>query len=1153
MTTFPGICHVPLWGALASYQRPMSETTSIRRFEPRYWTIDHPLSASASIVENDSAGFTVSATLRTRNCIVGVKWQSEDKWSPAPFRYQRSYNYTGVILEFDYDIVGLPSLYDVHGLVLSVKDSADNSYFVRLANYVVRGTGLRGAVRLNFTGAPVYGGYNIYASDQRTDIPWNDVVEMFIGIAAPEYNQTAEPLAAPREVTLTISNVNVTGQNTDLQIAGFDMPDHALRLCEGYDDAYNLTPTRIVETNIRLGYREWYVIYIGASHLHDLAWSASEDGLRVSAKNPVSEPSRRWFKAMFAELKAKGFKCVVSQSYEILLDFCPEAWRQRAADGTPAKTGWNPPSTLISPTNSSAMGYLLSVARWMMEAQASIGADLYYQIGEPWWWDGSYTNSGPCFYDDSAVAAYEAEVGPVPTPWIASINEEMGTREPYCAWLGQKLGMSVNWLHAQVKARFPSVTTLTLMFTPQILMPGAPMMTMTNFPTTYFKSSNFDILQLEDYDWVTGQEWELHEKSISAGTDALGFPLDRIHYFAGFNLNAEDAATNWPRIHRAAQDGFEWGVAEVHVWARPQVWRDGWLYPFGELLPAADIPSPVVPEPDPTTNPSGCLSKRSSYGDIFLTFYPNDDPTRHVYNIEIMASAESPQVVRGIHVVSPRLYGPFVRVVYPLASVIKDFGADQEFLTWRMRVDDLDGVYGYSGRIVFDDEGLVQTVFVWLGQSNAYGQFDRLSGASRDLVAANTFRQRYADLTGVDDTTVLPLNASMGSASADKLAAELLPDGSQENYWWDLDAGLPGPRLTEAIAKMLPYRDKIERCIWAGGETDVGATDPLATGRLSTPVRFKASLLAIFAYIRSELDLPDLVISFQVIGRAYWGDDQETAREILGVSYKAYRDIQIEIAEEEEKVVISSWIRGAEGIGGYIKEDGNAGWIHYAHDVYHTCAEDHATAFAEDIDRTDFKPPWVLLEAPTGIAFDRNDGNDIVVTWDAALDATWGVRCYSIMTGDLLLSADDLAAPTWTFARADQLAAYGQLASFVSIDVFRVIPGVTGPAAAYDGPVDVFYAPAPTGLAVERLPDDGMKVTWNTIAGAAWRIICYNVVDVSVIFDTAVASPEWTFTHATQVAEYGFTAGNIWVRVCRVVDGYEGEYAVLNEAVPLYS
>lgn len=55
---------------------------------------------------------------------------------------------------------------------------------------------------------------------------------------------------------------------------------------------------------------------------------------------------------------ARDFTVIWSLSYEVFDAHCWNDWKQRAHDGSPALTGWKPPSTLLSPAHDGAMGYL---------------------------------------------------------------------------------------------------------------------------------------------------------------------------------------------------------------------------------------------------------------------------------------------------------------------------------------------------------------------------------------------------------------------------------------------------------------------------------------------------------------------------------------------------------------------------------------------------------------------------------------------------------------------------------------------------------------------------------------------------------------------------------------------------------------------------
>jgi uncharacterized protein (TIGR02217 family) len=102
------------------------------------------------------------------------------------------------------------------------------------------------------------------------------------------------------------------------------------------------------------------------------------------------------------------------------------------------------------------------------------------------------------------------------------------------------------------------------------------------------------VLQLEDYEWVTGGRSALRAAAYAEVEARLGYPASEQHYFSGF---VEDAADReqWRPIVDAAVDARKRGCAEVFLWALPQVLRDG-LTIFGEeqaVQPFDDVIFPI--------------------------------------------------------------------------------------------------------------------------------------------------------------------------------------------------------------------------------------------------------------------------------------------------------------------------------------------------------------------------------------------------------------------------------------------------------------------------------------------------------------------------------------------------------------------------------
>jgi uncharacterized protein (TIGR02217 family) len=267
--------------------------------------------------------------------------------------------------------------------------------------------------------------------------------------------------------------------------------------------------------------------------------------------------------------------------------FCPDAWKQRAFDGATALTDWDPPSALISPANGAAIGFLENVVAELVAIAAESGLTPQVQIGEPWWWvrhDGAI-----CLYDDAAKAAFGG--GPVE---IANVRGSLSAaQKSLLDEAGSVLAGSTASIAGAVKAASASAKTLLLVYLPSVLDPRAPEVRRANLPTSWARPA-FDVLQTEDYEWVTSGRSSLREAAYAQVDARLGYPRSEQHYLSGFVANAADRQ-QWRAILDAAGEARGRGCAEVFLWALPQVLRDG-LTIFGEeqaVTPFDDVLFPI--------------------------------------------------------------------------------------------------------------------------------------------------------------------------------------------------------------------------------------------------------------------------------------------------------------------------------------------------------------------------------------------------------------------------------------------------------------------------------------------------------------------------------------------------------------------------------
>ena len=554
----------------------------VKRFDPLHWTVDFPRGTIASLVTApDGHGLDVTAEFLRRGDLVGLIWESEDRHAHPAHARETNRDYRRCTVSFRWQSTGLMPLDAINGPTLTVEGmdlaGAPRSWFVRLWNYA-EGDPTDAVVTIDFD--DVSGGFNLPA-DADPVFP-ERIDRMFISLVPPDYIEESEEIrSAPALGSLTLSDIRCDSSGSVLVINDAVTPEHELRIATAYDDLYHLPPERIVEAIERLGYRKLISHYVGMSH-----YMALDGAGLVEAARPLNEAALEWHRELARAAAERGYQLIWSLSFELLAMFCPAAWQQRAFDGSPALTAYEPPSVLVSPANGAAIDYLKSVAEVLIDLSVEAGLQPQLQIGEPWWW---VTASGAIsLYDDTARAVFGgspieiADVrGPL-TPAQKTLLDDAGA----------VLASATAEIAAAVKARAAGARVLGLIYLPSVLDPKAPELKRANLPIGWAKPA-FDVLQLEDYEWVTSGSGR-RAAAFAEAEARLGYlPGDR-HYFSGFVATGSDRA-NWAPILTAAQRAREHGVAEAFLWALPQVLRDG-LTVFGEeseVTPFDDVMFPI--------------------------------------------------------------------------------------------------------------------------------------------------------------------------------------------------------------------------------------------------------------------------------------------------------------------------------------------------------------------------------------------------------------------------------------------------------------------------------------------------------------------------------------------------------------------------------
>jgi uncharacterized protein (TIGR02217 family) len=538
----------------------------IQRFDPRFWTVDFPRPMMASVVTTGADSLRVDLEFHHANALAGLIWESIDRFDHPLVAYDTDRDYARTTLAFRWRSAGVVPLDAVHGPTLTIEGrdatGAARAWYVRLWNYAV-GSPEDALVTLPLSA--LSGGW-----EASGDPVWPHAIDrLFVSLAPVGFDPASSALLPARaDGWVEMSGIACSGDRPLLAIGDVLLPPHELGMATAFDDSYNLTPARLLRNVRGLGYRGAVIHYVGMSHYYRLERVADE--LLVTDAAELCGPAAKWHAAYFALCAAQGYRPIASLSYELFAEHCPPAWLQRFADGSPALTGWVPPSTLLSPANAQAMGFLQATGARFVALMLEAGLPVSFQIGEPWWW--TTADGRIALYDDAARGLFGGD-----PPEIADLRATLtGPQLALLDQAGAALAQSTGDLRdAVVAAAGGEAEVMLLLFTPTVLDPAMPELLRANLPAGW-AWPNYDRLQTEDYDWLTAGAEARRRGGYAAMQVRLGYPDERQDYLAGFVLLPANADASWRRIDAAVDEAAARGVARRFVWALPQVTRDGY-------------------------------------------------------------------------------------------------------------------------------------------------------------------------------------------------------------------------------------------------------------------------------------------------------------------------------------------------------------------------------------------------------------------------------------------------------------------------------------------------------------------------------------------------------------------------------------------------
>jgi len=588
--------YTELLNASEDYKQ-MSYENKYFLFRGDCWTINNNFESSAAITSETTTDFTVTGTFRTKQDLVGIYWNSEDLITHPYISYGKRTDYRNVVLEFDYTMTGCKDFsynnLENHPVSVTIAGGNGETYYFNMFNFINNGHATIPFNNLVITAGGQYrnaAGELITVPDGQTKkVDASDIKFVMLVLIPENYDpNTAHPttyhIMENVDFTCEITNIEVT--NGAICEEHIQLEPHKYRICEGYDDFYNLNPHRVCKEMRKLGYVEWCDLYIGASHFYEKSGTVNDtidasdfnhtrtEKMVLDKNVPLNKAFIAWLDCYSRELLANDCpNLVVSVSMENLQ--CPQSWRQKDCNGNYALTGWVPSTFFYSPCNSEVAPYMQSVSEACLDIVVANGMQPILQMGEAWWWwnENDRPNQPPCFYDLATRNKYHNEFGKnIPeytSSWDANYDADM------MFWLNKQLCEYSDSLRAVVKSdRYSKGLYMALFFPPSVTdVDRVPaMMQDANYLKDAYHPDKLDVLQIEDYDWVI---WESphHKEAYTIGQD-LGFPEDRLHYFGGFVQYPEDARIYWRLIKQSMDDAIAKKFKEVYVWAGSQVRRD---------------------------------------------------------------------------------------------------------------------------------------------------------------------------------------------------------------------------------------------------------------------------------------------------------------------------------------------------------------------------------------------------------------------------------------------------------------------------------------------------------------------------------------------------------------------------------------------------
>ena len=339
------------------------------------------------------------------------------------------------------------------------------------------------------------------------------------------------------------------GHKPMLALGDIMIPPHDLGIATGYDDAYNQTPARLLRSIRGLGYRGSVIHYIGMSHFFPLAPSRLGSSWSILALPAMNTwLSLAWHTCVLRwSAQAMGYSVILSQSFELLAQHCPDAWQQRTRPMAIRRgRGMNRhPRPAVARQSGRRVGWMQngwraswSICRRMLPCRcgcrsASPGGGSCPTIGS------AFTMRRPTAALGGNPIVIDTMAAKLLSPAQIALLDQAG------ALLAVR-HRPRSWQPSASKRRFRLGSEALLLAYPADGARSRHARSLAGQPSDLaWAAPAFDVLQIEEYDWVTAR---CRRACVQFGADhrsikRLGYAPAQRHYLAGYVADAGHGRT----------------------------------------------------------------------------------------------------------------------------------------------------------------------------------------------------------------------------------------------------------------------------------------------------------------------------------------------------------------------------------------------------------------------------------------------------------------------------------------------------------------------------------------------------------------------------------------------------------------------------------